>query len=252
MHSTKVLLSVAALVGTSLSQKSDSEFCSSASSYFFTVIGPPVTALRACHRAAIFASARVCDPRAELLSIGKEHSDYLKAFVTNCATDVASTTSYLDYIWTATNICETPKPTPGGASNGTYPTPTLTATSALNTSTSLIPTAAAARPTGALLGAAVAGGVLGVHRAKVTGSAMIEAAEVEGTLLPKRVLSGIGQFSNQISAGFSLSRLPTPTAQVKEKNTINKFLTLLDDESEGKMNLCGDHFSAADISFKVS
>ncbi|KAI8944138.1 hypothetical protein F4801DRAFT_572773 [Xylaria longipes] len=192
MHSTKVLLSVAALVGTSLSQKSDSEFCSSASSYFFTVIGsegpttPAAILSFVATHTEIPAIPTVFDPEghqsqlcalatalpssllpefatlgAELLSIGKEHSDYLKAFVTNCATDVASTTSYLDYIWTATNICETPKPTPGGASNGTYPTPTLTATSALNTSTSLIPTAAAARPTGALLGAAVAGGVLG-------------------------------------------------------------------------------------------
>lgn len=45
------------------------------------------------------------------------------------------------------------------------------------------------------------------------------------------------------------NRIPTPAAQVNQKVTINKFLNLLDDELEGKIWLCGDRFSAADIHF---
>jgi hypothetical protein len=106
----------------------------------------------------------------ELLSFGKVHGSELLAIVTDCAPDdeVASSSSYLNYVFTATgNICqETPTPAPGGASNGTYPTsPAPTATSShatLGSSATSIVTAAAARPTGALLGAAAMGGVLGV------------------------------------------------------------------------------------------
>lgn len=45
------------------------------------------------------------------------------------------------------------------------------------------------------------------------------------------------------------NRLPTPTAQVNEKVTINQFLNRLDDDLEGRAWLCGDRFSAADIHF---
>lgn len=45
------------------------------------------------------------------------------------------------------------------------------------------------------------------------------------------------------------NRLPTPAAQVNQKVVINRFLNLLDDELEGKIWLCGDRFTAADIHF---
>ncbi|RYC65972.1 hypothetical protein CHU98_g239 [Xylaria longipes] len=203
MHSTKVLLSVAALAGMSLSQKSDSKYCDAYVSSFFSLIAaeapttpaailsfiasntqipslptsfPPGATLdpgshqsQLCSLATALPSSLLPEFQtlaSELLSFGRVHSSEFIAYVTDCAPEdqVASETSYLNYVFTATgNICqETATPAPGGASNGTYPTPTPTATSAPNSSTTLIPTAAAARPTGALLGAAAAGGVLGV------------------------------------------------------------------------------------------
>ncbi|KAI1757843.1 hypothetical protein F4782DRAFT_480215 [Xylaria castorea] len=206
MHSTKVLLSIAALAGTSLSQKSDSEFCSSLIDTFFSEIMSEAPTTPAAILSFIAASTTVSpaptgvpagagglDPEAHqsqlcslatalpssllpefqtlasgLLAFGKNHSSEFIAYVTDCAPadEIASSTSYFNYIFTATgNICkETPTPAPGGASNGTYgtyPTATPTATSHFNTSSSMIPTAAAARPTGAFLGAAAVGGVLG-------------------------------------------------------------------------------------------
>ncbi|KAI0423721.1 hypothetical protein F5Y09DRAFT_326625 [Xylaria sp. FL1042] len=196
MYSAKALLLIAALAGTSLSQKSDSAFCSTELSSFFSVLiaeapttpadilsfiasntqysltatalSPEAHQSQLCALATALPSSLLPEFQtlaSDLLSFGKEHSSEFIAYVTDCAPDdeVASSTSYLDYVFTATgNICEeTPTATPGGSLNGTYPTATLTATSALNTTTSLIPTAAAARPTGALLRAAAAGGVLG-------------------------------------------------------------------------------------------
>ncbi|KAI0976250.1 hypothetical protein F4678DRAFT_482461 [Xylaria arbuscula] len=91
----------------------------------------------------------------ELLEAGKSVSGELKTYAIDCAPEnkVASITSDLDFYFTATgNICvETPAPT--GASNGTYPTSNTT------TATTAILTAAAVRPTGAVLGAAL--GALG-------------------------------------------------------------------------------------------
>jgi hypothetical protein len=197
MRSAKVL-SIAALVGTSLSQKSDSEFCSTALISFFSLIGseapttpaaivsfvasatqlppfpttivPGATIDAEAHQSQLCAIATALPSSllpefqtfaSELLSFGKAHSSELIAYITDCVPEeeVASSSSYINYVFTATgNICqETPAPTPGGASNGTYPT----ATSAPSSSTTLILTAAAARPTGVLLGAAAVGGVLG-------------------------------------------------------------------------------------------
>ncbi|KAI1743717.1 hypothetical protein F4680DRAFT_444991 [Xylaria scruposa] len=186
---------MAALAGTSMSQKSDSQFCSAEMGALFSVIGAGAPTTPAAILSFIATNTQIpplpttIDPMAHqsqlcalatalpssllpefaslasgLLSFGKVHSSDFIAYVTDCAPEdeVASSTSYLDYIFTATgNICkETATPTPGGASNGTYPTATPTITSHFNTSTTLIPTAAAARPTGALMGAAAVGGVL--------------------------------------------------------------------------------------------
>ncbi|KAI1273368.1 hypothetical protein F5Y07DRAFT_259338 [Xylaria sp. FL0933] len=204
MYSSRTLLLIAALAGTSLSQKSDSAFCASyLSSFLGDVADAPTTPAailsfiashteiptlptslppgaeinpaghqsQLCSLAAELPSSLLPEFKtlaSELLSFGKAHSSDFIAYITDCYPEdqVAASTDYLDYVFTATgNICETPAPTPGAASNGTYPTSIPTITSAINSSTpvttSLIPTAAAARPTGALLGAAAAGGILG-------------------------------------------------------------------------------------------
>ncbi|KAI8945589.1 hypothetical protein F4801DRAFT_597773 [Xylaria longipes] len=203
MYSTKILLSIAALVSTSLSQKSDSQFCSAFFTSFVSIIEEvapttpsailsffpqstetasptastlPLAALdfashaqELCEVATELPSSLLPEFQtfaAELLSFGRAYSSEHIAYVTDCAPEeeVASRTSYLDYVFTATgNFCEQ-TPAPGGASNGTYPTPTPTATSSyagLNSSTTLIATAAAAKPTGVCLGAAAMGGVVG-------------------------------------------------------------------------------------------
>ncbi|KAI1424534.1 hypothetical protein F5Y12DRAFT_751298 [Xylaria sp. FL1777] len=203
MHSTKILLSIAALAGTSLSQKSDSEFCSAFFTSFVSLIDekaphtpsailsflaqstesaspttstPPLTTLdfashaqELCEIATELPSSLLPEFKtyaAELLSFGIAYSSEHIAYVTDCAPEdeVASSTSYLEQFFTATgNFCEQ-TPAPGGASNGTFATPTPTDTSSyagLNSSATSIVTAAAARPTGAYLGAAAIGGVLG-------------------------------------------------------------------------------------------
>ncbi|KAI1358751.1 hypothetical protein F5Y08DRAFT_321077 [Xylaria arbuscula] len=202
MHSTKTFLTLAAVAGTAISQKSDSEFCNSYLSSFFNVLGaeapttpadilsfiasqtaittipqtqpagatldPAKHQSQLCSLATALPSSLLPEFQSlasGLLSFGKAHSSDFIAYVTDCYAEdqVAASSSYLEYVFSATgNICtETATATPGGVSNGTYPTATPTATTALNGTTSLIPTAAAVRPTGALLGAAAAGGVLG-------------------------------------------------------------------------------------------
>ncbi|KAI0512978.1 hypothetical protein F5B22DRAFT_612878 [Xylaria bambusicola] len=194
MHSIKALLLTAALAGTSLSQKSDSPACSSAFSVFMGLIpeapATPTEILsfiaantqipsftigdaeshqsQLCAVAAALPSSLLPELQtlgSELMDFAHSYTSELVAYITACAPDslVASSTSYFNHVLTYTgNICtETASPTPGGASNGTYPTPTLTATSNVTSSTIFIPTAAAARPTGALLRAAAAGGVIG-------------------------------------------------------------------------------------------
>jgi hypothetical protein len=204
MYSTKVLLSIAALAGTSLSQKSDSQFCSAFFTSLLSIIedeapktppailsfltqstetASPTTSIPPLNTLDFASHAQeLCEIATELpssllpgfqtyaealLSFGRARSSEHIAYVTDCAPEdeVASRTNYLDYVFTATgNFCEQ-TPASGGVSDGTYPTPTPTATSSytgLNSSTTLIVTAAAVKPTAACLGAAAMGGVLGI------------------------------------------------------------------------------------------
>ncbi|KAI0968990.1 hypothetical protein F4678DRAFT_481439 [Xylaria arbuscula] len=203
MHGTKFLLSIAALASTSLSQKSDAEFCSAYFTSFVSIIeekapmtpptivsflastetasstttAPPLTTLDFASHAQELCTIATELPSSllpvfqtyasELLNFGRDYSSEHIAYVTDCSpeNEVASRSSYLNYIFTATgNFCSE-TPTPSGAPNGTYPTPTPTATNSYpghNGTTSLVVTAAAVKPTGALLGAAAMGGVLGV------------------------------------------------------------------------------------------
>ncbi|KAI0531622.1 hypothetical protein GGR58DRAFT_518392 [Xylaria digitata] len=199
MHSTKTLFALAALTGVSLSQKSDSKYCSAFFTSFLSVIlnsdvptptgiasfvaqrtpittAPPLTVLDfASHAQELCELATELPPSllpefstyaSGLLEFGKSYSSEHIAYVTDCApeSEVASRSSYLEYVLTATDNFCTETPAPGGASNGTYPTPTPTATSYYpdsNSSTTLVVTGAAAKPTGACLGAAAMGGILG-------------------------------------------------------------------------------------------
>ncbi|KAI1178523.1 hypothetical protein F4777DRAFT_100572 [Nemania sp. FL0916] len=108
---------------------------------------------------------------AGLLSYGSAHLSEYDAYVTNCVTtgDAASTLlSEIHAMFTgAGDLCK-PTATPASPSssyNGSYPvTPTPTPTSNSTTpisSTTLIPTAAATKPTGVLVGAAAIGGLVG-------------------------------------------------------------------------------------------
>ncbi|KAI0872273.1 hypothetical protein GGS24DRAFT_491632 [Hypoxylon argillaceum] len=195
MHSASVILSVAALAGTALSQKSDAAFCSSlASSFYGLIIEAPTTPAdilsfiatatglpplpttidasahqdQLCALATALPSSLLPEFQtlaSELLSFGKAHSSEFIEYITDCAPEdvVASSTSYLDYVFTATgNIC-TETATPGSsASNGTYPTGTGSAyPTATATSSTLILTAAATKPTGVLAGVAAVGGAIG-------------------------------------------------------------------------------------------
>ncbi|KAI8952526.1 hypothetical protein F4801DRAFT_541154 [Xylaria longipes] len=108
---------------------------------------------------------------AGLLSYGSVHLGEYDAYVTNCVTtgEAASTIlSQIHAMFTGTaDLCQltTSAVAPGGSSNGTYPaTPAPTATSSNTNHTSLttsIPFAAAAKPTGAFVGAVAIGGLLG-------------------------------------------------------------------------------------------
>ncbi|KAI0408762.1 hypothetical protein F4802DRAFT_549012 [Xylaria palmicola] len=199
MYGARVLLLTAAFAGTSLSQKSDAEFCASKVSSFFSwaqVEGPTTPAAVLSFIATAPGSMpplstfgpeahgqEICSIYSKLpasllpefqtyitsvLSFGGAHSDVLIGVATDCVPEdqVASVTSYIHQMLTPTGPCEPTTATPGGAANGTYPTPTITATASYtgpgNTTypTSVI-TAGAARPTGVLLGAAAIGGVLG-------------------------------------------------------------------------------------------
>ncbi|GAP90870.1 hypothetical protein SAMD00023353_5500520 [Rosellinia necatrix] len=199
MYGTKALLFIAAFAGISQSQKSDAEFCSSQMSSFFTwaAQGPTTPAAVLAFLATKTSSQpplatfdpeghqeEICSiyealpatllPEFEtyivsVLSFGNAHSTVLLNLATNCVPEerVASVTSYIHAMLTPTgNPCDA-TPAPCSAVNGTYPTsPAPTATSSFSTPgnythTTSIVTAAAARPTGAMLGAAAIGGVLG-------------------------------------------------------------------------------------------
>ncbi|TGJ82866.1 hypothetical protein E0Z10_g5897 [Xylaria hypoxylon] len=106
-----------------------------------------------------------------LLSYGSVHLSEYDAFVTECITTgaAASTlTSELHKMLTNTGgLCQAPSTTtpagsyPTGSSNGTSSTGTGSFSTPTSSAT-LIPTGAAARPTGAIVGAAAIGGLLGV------------------------------------------------------------------------------------------
>ncbi|KAI0534606.1 hypothetical protein GGR58DRAFT_482202 [Xylaria digitata] len=197
MHSTRVL-SIAALAGTALSQTSDAEFCSSLQNAFLSSLLPaapttpadilsfiatatgipalPTTIDPSAHQDQLCAIATALPssllPEFQtfaggLLDFGRSYSDQLIEYITDCVPEpeAASMTSYVDYVFTATgNICaETATAVPGStALNGTYPTGTGSVyPTATGSSSSLIPTAAAARPTGAFIGAAAVGGAIG-------------------------------------------------------------------------------------------
>ncbi|GAW23147.1 hypothetical protein ANO14919_126970 [Xylariales sp. No.14919] len=182
MYITKAFLLAAALVGTSLSQKSDSPGCLSAISVFKDVIteapATPTAILsfiasntqlpsytmgdaeshqsQLCAVAAVLPSSLLPEFQSlasGLMDFAHSRSSELIGYITACVPDedVASSTDYVKHVLTATgNICtETPAPTTsGGAPNGTYPTPTRTATSYICSSTLntiWIPTATAAR-----------------------------------------------------------------------------------------------------------
>ncbi|TGJ86201.1 hypothetical protein E0Z10_g2549 [Xylaria hypoxylon] len=177
MYSTKLLIAVAALAGTSLSQKSDAAFCSSVEESFLGLfaVAPTTPAAilsfiaRSSARSRVLPSSLLpefADLGASLLDFGRDHSSEFVGYITNCVPEptAASVSSYIESVFTATgNICTetaTATPAPGsGASNGTYPTGTGSVYPTATSSFTLIPTAAAARPTGALLGAAA--GILG-------------------------------------------------------------------------------------------
>ncbi|KAI1277679.1 hypothetical protein F5Y07DRAFT_82666 [Xylaria sp. FL0933] len=189
MHSSKVILSIAAMAGTSLAQASDSAYCSSfVDSFFSTLIASAPTtpadilsfiatatptiaplpttldfnahASQLCQIAAELPASQLPEFQSfaqNLLGFGKSYSSEFISYITACEPqdEVASMTSKLNYYFTATgNVCETtPTPTPTGGSNGTYPV-----SYSSPASTSMVVTAAAARPTGALFGAAAAVG----------------------------------------------------------------------------------------------
>ncbi|KAI8627281.1 hypothetical protein F5Y19DRAFT_487245 [Xylariaceae sp. FL1651] len=103
----------------------------------------------------------------ELLSYGSAHLSDYDAFITKCITTgeaAATLTSYLNSILTGTGPLCRPTAAPGGAPNATITSsaPTVTATSSGSGNFSTTPVlAAAARPTGMLVGAAAIGGLLG-------------------------------------------------------------------------------------------
>ncbi|KAI1125674.1 hypothetical protein F5Y10DRAFT_246575 [Nemania abortiva] len=100
-----------------------------------------------------------------LLSYGSVHISQYDAYITDCITtgEAASTlTSELHSMLLGTGgLCSSvATTTPTGYGNGTYPTGTGSIPTATSSST-LIPTAGAARPTGAVVGVAAIGGLLG-------------------------------------------------------------------------------------------
>ncbi|KAI0875170.1 hypothetical protein GGS24DRAFT_456716 [Hypoxylon argillaceum] len=200
MYSPKVLLFIAAFAGTSLSQKSDAEYCSSKMSSFFSWVvaeGPTTPAAVLAFLATQTNSKpplstfgpeahgeEICSIYSELpdslkpqlktyitsvLSFGNANSEVLLDVATDCVPEnqVASVTSYIHAMLTPSGDGCDPTPTPGSAANGTYPTsPAPTATASYTgqsnyTYPTSVVTAAAARPTGVWLGAAAIGGILG-------------------------------------------------------------------------------------------
>ena len=167
MHGSKFFLTVAALASTALSQKSDDEFCSAFFTSFVSIIeeeapktpdailsflsatqtatptttAPPLTTLdfgahaaQLCSIAGVLPSSLLPEFQTyagSLIAFGHARSSEHIAYVTDCAPeeDVASSTSFLEHFFTATdNFCEE-TPAPGSTTKSGYPTPTPTATS---------------------------------------------------------------------------------------------------------------------------
>ncbi|KAI0798760.1 hypothetical protein GGR55DRAFT_554221 [Xylaria sp. FL0064] len=211
MYNAKVLLSAAALAGSSMAQSAtptafstNSAACAASltsftdaptpapelASFFASVVGTgPVTApgettalpdftledpdgyqALFCSVAAELPASLIPDYKSYgegLLSYGSAHLSQYDAYITDCITTgsaASSLTSALHKMLDATGggMCQTTSTAaPGGSSNGTYPTGTGSYTVSPSSTSTLIPTAAAARPTGAVLGAAALGGLLG-------------------------------------------------------------------------------------------
>ena len=165
MYSTTFLLAVTALASTSLAQKSDEEYCSSAvSSLFVQFAEAPTTpaailsyisasasptvpmpttldfqwhASELCSIASVLPSSLLPEFQefaGDLLEYGREREDIFVSYITDCEpqSETASMTSALHSYFTATdNPCPV-TPTPGSSSNGTYPTATPTSSPSFN------------------------------------------------------------------------------------------------------------------------
>ncbi|KAI0459495.1 hypothetical protein F5B21DRAFT_511219 [Xylaria acuta] len=198
MYNNKILLPVAALAGASLAQSfsSDQSACAASTSRLIAggptlpaelspYLAGPLGGGNGATTTSAYASTTLppdtladpdgyvsvlCSVAAELpssllppfqswgsglLKYGSSHISEYDAYVTECVTTgpaAATITSYLHSILTGTGgLCQ-PTSAPGGASNGTAST---------STSATLVPTAAAARPTGVIAGAAALGGLIG-------------------------------------------------------------------------------------------
>ncbi|KAI1362871.1 hypothetical protein F5Y08DRAFT_341188 [Xylaria arbuscula] len=202
MYGSKFILSVTALAGTSLAQTTTSKSPECQSSLeAFSDVPVPSAALASylassggssdgstggldatfedpdgyqavvCSVAATLPKSLIPDFQAfgsSLLSYGSVHLSQYDAYVTNCIAsgDAASTiTSQLHEMLTGTGgMCQqTATATTTPVSNGTtYSTGTGAYTPGPTATSSDIPYAGAARPTGAIVGAAAIGGLLGV------------------------------------------------------------------------------------------
>ncbi|KAI0509036.1 hypothetical protein F5B22DRAFT_369286 [Xylaria bambusicola] len=98
---------------------------------------------------------------AGLISYGRDHLSAYEAYITDCITTGEAASTLIDELHDMLLVTATPTPT-AGASNGTYPTGTGSYTAQPTATGSPIPTAAAARPTGAIVGGAALGGLLAV------------------------------------------------------------------------------------------
>ncbi|KAI1178516.1 hypothetical protein F4777DRAFT_576048 [Nemania sp. FL0916] len=172
MYMPKVLITIAALAGPSLSQDLNSAYCASKMSSFFSWAAAegPTTPAAVLSFLATQTNSRpplstfgpslhgdeICSIYSELppsllgefktyitsvLSFGNANSDVLLGVATACvpADKLASVTSYVHQMLTPTgHPCEPASatittPAPGKAANGTYPTASVTATSSAYT-----------------------------------------------------------------------------------------------------------------------
>ncbi|KAI1367682.1 hypothetical protein F5Y08DRAFT_297964 [Xylaria arbuscula] len=167
MHSSKFFLAATALASTALSQKSDDEFCSAFFTSFVSIIeeeapktpeailsflsatqtatptttAPPLTTLdfeahasQLCSIAAVLPSSLLPEFQTyaeSLVAFGHSRSSEHIEYVTDCAPeeDVASSTSFLERFFSATDNFCAETPAPGSTTSGAYATVTPTPTS---------------------------------------------------------------------------------------------------------------------------